>query len=254
MNNTTEITVITPTFNSEKFILKNLESVRSQNFHGYEQIIIDNCSTDDTLNIIKNFNSKKLKIYSELDNGIYDAINKGIKLANGNLVIILNSDDQFYDNNVFNIILDNFKKNNVDILYGNIVYCSKKNENKIVRVWKSNHFKKDAFLKGWSPPHPSFVVKKEIYEKFGLYYNELGNPADIELMHRFLEKYKLKNLYINNFLVKMRLGGRSNASILNIIKQNFTIIKILKIKNLNLVKFIILKLINRIFQYTKHDL
>lgn len=251
MNNLPKISIITPTFNSEKFILNNLTSVNNQTLTNYEQIIIDNSSSDNTINIIKNFKSEKIKLISETDNGIYEAINKGIKLARGDIISILHSDDQFYDQNVLDLIIESFEKYNTEIVYGNLVYISKNDPKKVVRVWLSNHYIANSFHKGWSPPHPSFFVKKEIYNKYGFYLNELGNPADIELMYRFLEIHKIKNTFINSFFIKMRLGGKSNKSIIGVIKQNLKIIEILNIKNIGILKFMIFKFFNRLKQFLR---
>ena len=243
------ISIITPTFNSEETIKKNILSIQSQNFHDYEQIIMDKKSTDKTLEIIKEFGNDKIKILSEADNGIYDAINKGINLARGKYILILNSDDYFYTNDVLHKICQSFSLNNVDILYGNLIYVDKKY--KPLRLWISNTYEKGFFHNGWSPPHPSFVVKKKIYEKYGLYKQSIGNPADIELMYRFLEKKNINFVYLDKILVSMRIGGISNRSIYKIFIQNIKILQFLNI-HLNIFKilrFFFLKCRNRVKQF-----
>lgn len=249
MNNKKKITIITATNNSEKFIRNNLQSVSNQKFENYEQIIVDNCSTDKTIKIINDFKSPKVRIICEPDKGIYDAINKGIKVAEGSIISILHSDDEYYDSNVLFSINKNFEKYQTDIIYGNLIYTAKNNNKKIVRVWQSKSFVKRSFNIGWSPPHPSFFVKKILHDKYGYYINELGNPADLELMHRFLEVHQLKNVFVDSFYVKMRLGGKSNKSIINIIKQNLKIISILKLDILQSIKFILYKFLNRLKQF-----
>ena len=161
-----KITVITPTFNSANTILANLISVKNQKYKNLEHIIIDNKSVDGTLNLIKKQNDKRIKIVSEQDNGIYDAINKGIKLAKGEIISILHSDDKYYNNHTLLNIINNFEDKNIDIIYGDLLYTKKNNLNKIIRYWKSTNYIQGMFFKGWSPPHPSFFAKKKQLHAF----------------------------------------------------------------------------------------
>ena len=246
-----KVSIITPTFNSSRTILDNLISVSNQTYKNWEQIIIDNKSNDETLSIIKKNNNKKTIIISEKDNGIYDAINKGIRIAKGEIISVLHSDDIYNDKNVLSYVVNKFLYTNTNIVYGNLVYVRRKNLKKIIRFWNSGKYKKGLFLKGWSPPHPAFFVKKKLYNKYGCYKTNIGTPADLDLMHRFMEKKKIKSQYINKTLIKMRYGGKSNKNILEIIKQNLRILKILKIQ-FNIIKifrFIIFKMINRFKQF-----
>ena len=247
-----KISIITATFNSENTIIDNLETVKNQTHQNIEHIIVDGQSTDSTLEICKRYNHIS-KVISEKDNGIYDAFNKGIYISTGSIIGFLNSDDYFSSNEAVNIISNVFKKNeDIQIIYGNINYVREKNK-KIFRKWISGEYKKNNFLIGWSPPHPTFYVRREIYKKYGDYDLNYGNPSDFELMYRFIELHKLKTQYINEILVLMREGGVSNKSILNIIKQNFTIIKLLKEKNPNfkLIKFILNKIIYKSKEYIR---
>ena len=247
-----KITIITPTFNSAKTILANISSVKKQKYKNLEHIIIDNNSDDQTVNLIKKSSHKNIKIITEKDSGIYDAINKGIKLAEGEIISILHSDDIYYDNQTLLRVIEIFEEKNTDIVYGDLLYVSKNNFNKIIRYWKSNKFRQHLFEKGWSPPHPSFFVKKKIHNKFGYYNTKIGNPADIELMYKFLELKKVNNRYINKVLVKMRYGGKSNNNIIEILKQNMEILKFLNLKNpLKIIMFIYFKIIDRILQFVK---
>ena len=247
-----KITIITPTFNSSKTILSNLKSVKNQKFKNFEHLIIDNDSKDETLKLVKKKINKKTRIITEKDNGIYDAINKGIKISKGEIICILHSDDIFYNNSVLSKVVKAFTKNKVDIVYGNLQYVSKDNLNKVIRFWKSSIYSKGKFSKGWSPPHPAFFIKRKIYKKFGLYKTKIGNPADIELMYRLLEIKKVKNIYINKILVKMRYGGKSNSSIKEIFKQNIKTLDFLNINNpLKIIKFLYFKLVDRSLQFIK---
>ena len=248
-----KISIITPTFNSEKTIFDNLQSVANQNYSHWEQIIIDNLSEDKTLSIISHRKSSQIRIFSQKDKGIYDAINKGISFARGDVISILNSDDFFYSNKVLSQINNSFNENNVDAVYGDLIYVSRDNKNTLLRYWKSNNFYKNSFIKGWSPPHPSFFVKKNFYKSFGNYKINLGNSADFELMFRFFEKKNIKNLYVNKIFVAMRSGGSSNKDLLTIIRQNLMIFEILNIKYnpLKLIIFFYSKFIERFIQYIR---
>ena len=163
----------------------------------------------------------------------------------------MHSDDIYNDKNVLKNVVKKFSNKHIDIVYGNLIYVKRENIRKIIRYWYSGRFKSGSFLKGWSPPHPAFFVKKKIHFSNGFYKTNIGNPADLELMHRFLEKKKIKNIYIDKILVKMRYGGKSNKSLYGIIKQNIEILKILKIQ-FNIIKlltFIFFKTINRFKQF-----
>lgn len=244
-----KVSIITPTFNSSETILTNLQSVRSQDYKYFEHIIIDNDSNDDTKKIIKKNKNKRIIFRSVKDEGVYDAINKGIKLAKGNIISILHSDDVYYSKDALNKVVKTFEDTKTDIVYGNLLYVGKKNLKKKIRFWKSEKFSKGKFLKGWSPPHPAFFIKRKIHTKFGFYKTKIGNSADIELMYRFLEIKKIKNIYIDEILVKMRYGGKSNNSIKEILIQNLKTIQFLKINNpIKVFRFIYFKILDRLNQ------
>mgnify|MGYP006105608339 CR=1 FL=1 len=246
-----KISIITPTFNSQKTINENINSILIQNYKNWEQIIIDNLSTDNTLSIIKKFNNHKIKIISEKDKGIFDAINKGILNSTGEIISILHSDDFFFNKDALTNVVNNFLNPEINAVYGNLLYVKKSNRDKILRYWQSNNFKKGLFFRGWSPPHPSFFVKKKVYEKFGNYQLKFGNSSDFELMFRLLEKNQVSSKYINKVLVTMRYGGASNKNLLNIIKQNLTILKILGIEKnyIKIIKLIYFKFKERLKQF-----
>ena len=224
-----KVSIITATYNSEKFIKTNIESVNNQTYQNIEHIIIDNKSNDNTLSIAKK-NGKNLRIFSDNDKGIYDAFNKGINEASGEIISILNSDDFYTDREVLKEVVNAFETKNTEIVYGNLVYVKRSNESKIVRYWKSNSFVENSFKFGWSPPHPTFFVKRKTYQKFGNFKLNYGNASDIELMFRLLEKNKIKSYYLNKTLVTMRYGGKSNNNIYEIFKQNYKILEILNFK------------------------
>ena len=246
------ISIIIPTFNSSQTIQSNLDSIKKQTYLNYEIVVIDNNSTDDTIKLIKKNNFKNIKTIIEKDSGIYDAVNKGILNSTGDLVSILHSDDIYNHNDVLKNVVNAFsQKKNIEIVYGNLVYVKNNDINSVLRYWRPGKFKNDLFLKGWHPPHSSFFVKKKLFNSYGLYNGKIGNSADVELMHRFMQIFKINFYYLNETLVKMRYGGKSNKNIMSIIRQNLEIIKFLNIQN-SLYKIIIFfsyKFIDRLKQF-----
>jgi len=215
-----KLSIITISYNSENSILQTFKSVKNQSFKDYEYLLIDGRSKDGTLTIANNQDHIS-KIVSEADNGIYDALNKGIKNSTGEIIGFLNSDDTFYDENSLKLIADAFDKN-TDCVFGDLIYTDK-NE-KVKRVWKGSAFKKGAFKKGWMPAHPTFYCRRSVYEKLGLYDDSFKIAGDFELMLRFLEKYNIRSKYIPHTLVNMKVGGASNNGLkskLDILKEEF---------------------------------
>jgi len=246
-----KFSILIPTFNSAKTIQDTIDSIRLQKFTSYEIIVIDNNSTDHTIQILKKNKLPNIKFIIEKDEGIYDAINKGILNARGDIISLLHSDDIYYNSSALQIISEIFDQKKIDIVYGDLVYVKKNNLNKIIRYWKCSSFYPGRFLKGWHPPHPTFFVKKKIYNKYGLYKNHIGNSADVELMHRFLETNKISSFYLNKILIKMRYGGKSNKKLSSILSQNLAIVNFLGI-NKSLIKvllFFFYKIINRSKQF-----
>jgi len=211
--------VITATFNSASTVTDTLNSVRDQDYKHIEHIIVDGVSTDNTLEIIRKFMHVK-KCVSEKDKGIYDAMNKGIDLSKGDVIGILNSDDFYNHNKVLSTVAAAFEDETVEAVYGDLQYVHPLNTTKVTRTWKSGVFRKENFYYGWMPPHPTFFLRKSIYEKHGKFNTTLRTAADYELMLRILLKYGAKAKYIPQVLVKMRAGGVSNASVKNRIIAN----------------------------------
>jgi len=206
-----KVSIITVCYNSAATIQDTFESVLCQTYSDIDYVVVDGNSNDETVNIIKEYEKKfngKMHWISESDKGLYDAMNKGIKMANGDIIGILNSDDYYASNNVLTSIIEEMTKKNIDSCYGNLLYIKK---NKSYRYWRSGI--KKSFKLGWMPPHPCFFVKKSIYEKYGCYRLDCGFTADYELMLRFLEKQQITTSWINEVFVKMRIGGVSNKNI-----------------------------------------
>jgi len=220
MSNTS---IITAARNSAQTIAACLESIQGQSILP-EHIIIDGVSTDDTLKIIRQnqFERKKnnIRLISEPDKGIYDAMNKGVQMAKGEIIGILNADDFYASSDVLAQVAAVFEDEDVDSCYGDLVYVDAKDISRIVRWWRSGAYHPDKFRWGWMPPHPAFFVRRRIYEKYGLFNLSLGSAADYELMLRFLFKYRISTVYIPEVLVRMRTGGVSNSSIKNRIRAN----------------------------------
>lgn len=217
-----EISIITVVYNGSDTIADCLRSISTQTYP-CEHIIVDGGSTDRTLDVVKQFSHVK-RILSEPDNGIYDAMNKGISLATGEVVGILNSDDIYFDNDVLACVADVFNDSNVDICYADLVYVAKNDTDHVVRRWKSSTYNEELLRKGWIPAHPTFFVRKRIYDIFGGYDLHYTLAADYDLMVRFLVRNRVRPVYLPKVLVKMRLGGATNNSLRNIIRQNYEIL------------------------------
>jgi glycosyltransferase len=235
------ISIITISYNAEATIKKTLSSVASQSFDRIEHIIIDGGSKDKTLDICKSF-SHVSKLISEPDKGVYDAFNKGLKLATGDVIGFLNADDTLYNDNSVQEIVNAFTQNETDIVYGNLDYI---NENrKVIRNWISRPYEKGLVKKAWMPAHPTFYCKKDVYNRLGGYDDTFKIGGDFELCLRFLEVNKVPSYYLDKKLVKMLVGGISNSGISSkwtIYKEELRAFKINKI-SINPVLFFLHKI------------
>lgn len=245
---TPKVSIITAVLNGADTIADTIESVIQQQSANIEYIVIDGKSSDGTIPIMRRYGNKIDILVSEPDRGVYDAMNKGIKRATGDIIAILNSDDVYADSTVVGQMVNFMKKNQVDAAYGNLVYVDRDDTKRIKRFWNPGEYKKGAFLKGWTIPHPTFFCRREIFEKFGLYNTKFQIAADFELMMRFVEKHKIKVDYLPKVIVKMRTGGKAN--ILNgIIRGNMEIFRALRINEFHVSPlFFISKPITKISQ------
>lgn len=205
-----KISIITVVWNNAKTIKDAINSVLNQSYKDIEYIIIDGASTDGTIEIVQSYGDK-IKFISEKDNGLYDAMNKGIGLATGDVVGILNSDDFYINDNVIAKIVSKFKEKDVDAVFADLVYVRSDNLQKVIRYYDSSYFKPSRFAYGWMPAHPTFFVKRKIYEKYGVFKTDYKIAADFDLCARFLFKYRINYSYIKEPLVKMRVGGASTS-------------------------------------------
>ncbi|MDR0605633.1 MAG: glycosyltransferase [Bacteroidales bacterium] len=212
----TKISIITVCFNSEKHIVTAIESVLKQDYAHWEYIIVDGQSRDRTLDVIKNYElifNDKLKLISEPDNGLYDAMNKGIRMATGDVIGILNSDDFFTSENILSVVAETFNDENIDAIYGDIHFVKPDNPDKCVRYYSSKRFHPRYFRLGFMPAHPSFYVRRWCFEKYGDYVSGYTISADFDLMVRFIYKHKIRYKYIPVDFVTMRIGGASTKNI-----------------------------------------
>ena len=228
-------------------------SVLNQSFQNIEYVIIDGNSTDQTLELVKQhqiqFPQIEFKILSEPDSGIYDALNKGVQLATGEVIGFVHSDDILAYNQIISKIANQFDKENVDGVYGNLQYVDKNNIGKIIRYWKSTNFNASLLKKGWMPAHPTLFLKKEVYEKHGEFNLSFKISADYDFMLRILKDDSLKFTYLPNVITKMRVGGASNRSIKNIIQKTKEDYLAVRLNNIGGWYLIFLKNISKVRQF-----
>lgn len=224
-----KISIITVTYNSAKTLKDTIQSVLNQEYSDYEYLIIDGGSKDETLNIIKSFEptfNRKLRWVSERDKGMYDAINKGIRMAKGDIVGVINSDDFYHRNDIFQIINNSFINNpEVEAIFGDVRFVNPDNLEKTVRYYSSKHFKPWRFRFGFMPAHPTFFTYRQNFEKYGYYQYNYNIAADFELLIRHFYINRIPAKYIPVDFMKMRTGGRSTNGIQANIKLNKEIVR-----------------------------
>ncbi len=214
-----KISIVTPAFNSAATIRDTLESIEKQEFPNLEHIIVDGGSTDDTLKIAAEFPHVS-KVVSEPDRGLYDAMNKGVRMATGDVVGILNSDDFYAHSQVLSRVAALLSETSAETLYADLEYVSSKKTSRVVRTWKAGTFHAKSLHRGWMPHHPTSYVQRHLYEQFGLFDISFRFSADYELMLRFLLKNSASTCYLPEVAVRMRTGGASNANLLNRLRAN----------------------------------
>lgn len=249
-----KISIVTVTYNSVSTVENCISSINEQTFKDIDYVVVDGSSTDGTLDLLKK-NSKYIStLISQPDNGIYDAMNKGIGLAKGDIIGFLNSDDFYVNNQIIDRVAKVFSEDPlVEACYADLIYVDQKNTSKVIRYWQSNKFKSGDFLKGWSPPHPTFFIRSSIYKRYGNFNLNYKYASDVELMMRLMEVYKIRVKYIPEIWVKMRTGGVSNKNLRNILIQNQEVLHALRAYKLpvNTIIFLINKIILRFQQFLK---
>lgn len=235
-----KISIITVTYNSEKTLKDTLESVLKQTYTNYEHIIVDGLSTDNTMQIVKEYETKyngKLKYITEKDSGIYDAMNKGIKMSTGDIIGILNSDDIYANENVLQKIANKFEETNCDGTYANLIFMDEETMSKPQRIWNSP---KGKLENGWHPAHPTLYLKKAVYDKIGFFNLNYRIAADYDFMIRVMKDKTIKLSYIDDYIIYMRTGGASTAGIKGYtenLKEANLVLKSNKIKHPYIVNF-----------------
>lgn len=210
-----KISILTVTFNSSKTISDTIESILSQDYPNIEYIIIDGESKDGTIEIVQSYGDRIAKFISEPDHGMYDAMNKGIALATGDVIGILNSDDFYTDQNVISNVVHTFMESGSDSVFGDLVYVSSNDLSKVTRYYSSSHFHPKLFAYGWMPAHPTFFVKRWVYQQYGIFQTDYKIAADYELLTRFLAKYQVSYTYVPSVMVRMRTGGASTTNLIS---------------------------------------
>jgi glycosyltransferase len=246
-----KISIITATFNRGHFIEPCILSILRQNIKDIELIIIDGLSTDSTSEKLEPLikKNKNIKFYSETDLGIYDALNKGIDKASGDIIGFLHSDDLFYNSEVLNDIINTIKNNDLDGIYGDLEYVEKINTNKVLRYWQSCIFSKKLLRKGWTPPHPTLFLKKEVYKKHGKFDLKFNISADYDFMLRVFNDESLNIDYIPKVITRMRVGGISNKNIKNIILKTFEDYKAIRKNEIGSIGTLVRKNTSKIKQF-----
>jgi glycosyltransferase involved in cell wall biosynthesis len=247
------VSIITVCYNSDKTIADTLRSARSQTYANVEHIIVDGGSKDETLAVVREEVMPNHVLVSEKDKGIYDAMNKGIALATGDIIGFINADDFYPSPDVLSKVAAAFEASGADCCYGDLCYVQQDDVSRIVRYWKSCFFKPGLFEKGWCPPHPTFFVRRAVYQRLGGFNLDYKIAADVELMARFLATGRISSRYIPEVLVHMRMGGTTNRNLGNIVKQNFEIRRGLLANGLRFswLKFVWAKVFSRALQFVR---
>lgn len=248
-----KVSIITITYNSAATVEDTIRSVVNQDYPEIEYLIIDGKSKDNTLAIAEKYKDRIAKIISEKDKGLYDALNKGIRHATGDVIGMLHSDDLYAHPQVISKVVEAFRNNaGSEGVYADLVFVNRNDTGKVMRTWESGQYREGDFMKGWMPPHPTFFVRKECYEKFGGFNTDLKLSADYELMLRLIHKNKIRLAYLPEVIVKMRMGGVSNVSFFVKLKANLEDKMAWKMNGLKPgVATLLLKPLRKIGQYFK---
>jgi glycosyltransferase involved in cell wall biosynthesis len=223
-----KVSIITVVYNRAATIERAIRSVLNQSYRNIEYVIVDGASTDGTMTVVDQYSDKITTVISEKDAGMYDALNKGIKAATGDIVGILHADDEFASEHIIQQVVDKFQGNPViDAVYGDVGFVHAEQPHKIIRYYSSAIFKTNLFKFGFMPAHPTFFCYRRFFEQFGYYRTDLEIAADFDLLLRFLRKHQLFTVYIPEMLVKMNMGGKSTNGISSTIKINKELKRIL---------------------------
>lgn len=243
-----KVTLITVAYNSAKTIRKTLESIASQDYPDIEHIVIDGASKDNTVDIVKEFEHVH-RLVSEPDKGMWDGLNKGLAIAEGDIIGMLNSDDVYAENTIISQVVAAFDKHKVETIYGDIQFVSNKEPGKVVRYYSSKKFHPGRFRYGYMPAHPSFFVKRAVYEKYGHFKPDYKIAADYDLMIRFLKVHQVSYQYLDLMMVNMLIGGMSNDSLKSVYILNKEIVRTCRENGIYTNLFIVsLKYFRKVFE------
>ena len=244
-----KISIITAVYNNVHTIANSIDSTLNQSYPNIELVVVDGGSTDGTLELLKSYGDKIHTLISEPDNGIYDALNKGIHNATGDIVGFMHSDDEFQDSDVLNRVAKAFKKHKVDSIYGDLLYVNREDTSQVIRYWKSGEYCRTRLSQGWMPPHPTFYMKRIYYQQFGGFDLQYKIAADYDSLLRYLGRHNISTHYIPEVLVRMRVGGASNRSIKNIILKSQEDYRALKINEVGGKRALFMKNVSKIPQF-----
>ena len=244
-----KVSIITTVYNAKDTIRETIESVLSQNCKNIEYIIIDGGSTDGTLEIIREYEDKITKISSKPDKGIYDGLNQGILLASGDIIGFVHAGDLYENREVLEKVISTFKREQVDAIYGDLVYVNKEDTNIVIRYWKSEEFSLSKLKYGWMPPHPTFFLKRKLYEKHGCFDTNFKISADYDFMLRVLMNPENKVSYLPMVLCRMRVGGASNKSMNAMLQKSKEDLKAIRRNKVGNLHTLIMKNFSKIPQF-----
>lgn len=217
---TPKVTIVTAVYNCADTIATAIESVISQTSDSIEYIIVDGMSSDGTAEVVDRYRDSISRVIREPDDGLYDALNKGIEAATGDVVGFVHADDMLAAPDIIESIQKKFSEGDLDAVYGDLLYVDSTDPQKVVRNWRSGEYRREKFRRGWMPPHPTLFVRKSAYQEFGTYRTDLGSAADYECSIRLLYKNKLRTDYVKRVVTRMRVGGQSNVTLENRLKAN----------------------------------
>ncbi len=246
-----KVSIVTATFNSASTVLDTLQSLNQQTYSDIEYIVIDGDSSDNTVAVIEQQCPRLSKIISEPDKGIYDALNKGIELATGDIVGFLHSDDLFAYPDAVKDLVETLQFSNAQAVYADLEYVAKSDTSKVIRKWTSGNYQRNKLRHGWMPPHPTFYMKRELYQKLGLFDLDLKIAADYDSLLRYLWSNQVQAAYLPKVVTKMRVGGASNRSLKNIVEKTKEDVQALKNNHIFWPTAILIKNISKIPQFIK---
>ncbi|MER8537145.1 glycosyltransferase [Mesorhizobium sp. M1005] len=244
-----KVSIVTAVYNRRSSILQALESVDRQSHRDLEHIVVDGMSTDGTVELIREKSGDRTIILSERDDGIYDALNKGIKLSTGGVIGLMHSDDVFAHNHVIERVCDAFRDQSIDAVYGDLQYVSAKEPSRVVRHWRAGSFSQQKLAWGWMPPHPTLYLRRSVFERFGAYDTRYRIAADYDAVLRYFGKGNIRSAYIPEVMVKMRTGGESNRSIKSIVRKSVEDYRALRANDVGGILTLILKNISKLRQF-----